>query len=563
MVLSTLAAGGCSDDPETKAAQTARKQTAEAVRASVEEGDYAAAQQKVMAALVQNRPEGLTRDAALLASGNLALAKGRQMQADLGLEMLPLNRRVELLARTLRRAEDLLVEKERIEGLLASDEQEVAQLRQILAGEEGLQTQLDQAGARMTELRSQREAAQAEKNKTQAALDEYQAQADALLRQAETAGGDEKLALQQKAYAILQQRKDYYIQIQAAENAIANLDDQAELVQVHLDGINRSIQEIQQRIAAVESSENRTALKQQTGQIAEQISVSQQELAEMAAAIKTGFAAYEEKTRKICAVFEEAAAEFEKIHSGDAGFASTVCLAESVHRAALADAALVKIQVDLAERFKNLTDTADAALITVLQERFPVQPQVQPDSKQKIAGLFDRAIETYEKALSEAERLGPAAVCSVLKSQLLAHHDKMRFADICGDVDLANAAETAMMEVVQKGTEKGICFTQSEALKIVESDGLGYLPSLPLNMEVFIEGKKQEFTAWKQLPLDQQEAAVDALIPQIDALIAQYAQQVSEALEPLRKEMLDAKERGFKEPAPGEGAAPGEPNSLP
>jgi len=97
------------------------------------------------------------------------------------------------------------------------------------------------------------------------------------------------------------------------------------------------------------------------------------------------------------------------------------------------------------------------------------------------------------------------------------------------------------------------------------------LPSLPLNMDVFIEGKKRELTAWKQLLVSEQEPVVDDNLQQIDELIAQYGQEVTQQLESVKQEMLAAKEAGFKEIQPAEetglapsspGGGPGEPNGM-
>jgi hypothetical protein len=175
--------------------------------------------------------------------------------------------------------------------------------------------------------------------------------------------------------------------------------------------------------------------------------------------------------------------------------------------------------------------------------------------------LFDQAIEKYEEALSGASRIGDDAECSVMKSELLAYHGKLRFAEKIEEYDIANATEEAMESLKQKGSELGACFNQSEAMRIVTNEGLNYTPSLPLNMTVFLEGKKQELSAWKRLPVSEQEPVVDQNIMLIDALIAEYGEDAAAELEPLKNEMLAAKEAGFTEPEPDMGG-PGEPNSL-
>jgi hypothetical protein len=99
-------------------------------------------------------------------------------------------------------------------------------------------------------------------------------------------------------------------------------------------------------------------------------------------------------------------------------------------------------------------------------------------------------------------------------------------------------------------------------MRVVESEGLNYLPALPLNLDVFLEGEKQKFSGWKLLPLQEQEAAIDTNLVQIDELITKYGQDAATQLEPLKQEMLAAKEQGFEQRAPGAGSGAGEPNSL-
>ena len=119
-----------------------------------------------------------------------------------------------------------------------------------------------------------------------------------------------------------------------------------------------------------------------------------------------------------------------------------------------------------------------------------------------------------------------------------------------------------MNDLIKQGDELGVCFTQSETMRVVANEGLDYLPSLPLNMEVFVEGKKQELSAWKQLPVSEQEVVVESNIQEIDRLVAQYGQDLAQQLEPLKQEMLSAKELGFKEPELDTSSRFSEPNSL-
>jgi hypothetical protein len=226
----------------------------------------------------------------------------------------------------------------------------------------------------------------------------------------------------------------------------------------------------------------------------------------------------------------------------------------------------------MAERFEILLNSTDEQFKPVVQSQLQVMQGNSADDAKKAFTYFDQSIEQYSKAVESVGMLSGNLKqsqvndikCWLMKSQLLAIHSKMQLAELIEAYDLADATKAVLDELIQKGDEVGVCFTQSEAMRIVENKGLHYFPLLPLDMEAFVSGKKQELSEWKRLPITEQEAAVDINLQQIDALTAQYGQEVASQLEPLKQEMLAAKERGFKEPAPGATTSSmfGEPNSM-
>lgn len=569
-----IGVSGCTDNPDAKAAKQMRRQTTQAVQTSVTEKDYDAAQQKVAASLQQNRAKGLTKDAALLASGNLALVKGRQMQADVDPKVLQLRISTNKLEKVLRDAEFSLLEKERIKMLLAAQEKELTELQKLLTGDDqamGLNQQLETVDVQLTDLLSQKASLQSEREQIQAILDEHQSNADALMRQAELAKGETRLSLEKQAFALLEQRKDLYVNAQALENKIGVVEAESQLVQLRYDGLSQNIQEVQQRIEAISSSQAQTALSQQMREIEAALSENQQRLSAASAEISNAFTAYRKSCQDIYTVYEEALAEFEKIRTSDANFAATVRLADAAYHIASARSAYINTQKDLQERLQGFLDSTDPTFLSAIQSKLPMQQD--PAAKKEALGYFDRSIETYQEAASLAGRLGSEAKCSVLKAQLLAMYGKMQLADLTEEFNVADVTESAMNELIEQGRELGTCFTQSETMRVIANRGLNYLPSLPLNMEVFLDEKKRELSQWKALPPSEQESAVDSNVQQIDKLIAQYGQDVADQLEPLKQEMLDAKERGFKEISstdteeadtydnysPG---MPGEPNAM-
>ena len=557
-----LSLAGCSDNPEAKAAKEMRNRTAQAVQMSVEQKDYAKALEQTDGLLKGNRSKGVTRDAALLASGNLALAKGRKMQEDLGLKALPLYGGLDRLEKVARNTEKLLVERDRIEMLLETDKKEITELRQWLNGNdqyEGLEPQLAQATKQMDQLLEEKTAVESDKEQTQRVLDDFQNKANDLMRQAELANGDKRLELEEQAFSLLLKRKEHYIEMQAAENKINVLNDKIALAQVHLDGIQQAIKETEQRIEAILNAEPRATLQKQIEEISSNISANRQELNMIAGELTSGLYNYREFADRICSVYEEAIKKFQQVRSNDITSTAALRAADGAYYAAMTCSAFTNVHNDIAGRVQMVLDSSDPALVSTLQGKLPSAGGLGSDYRDKMMAYFDQAVEGYEAAFQQAGRMDNDARCSIAKSQLLALHSKIQIADKLEVFEIANAAETAMDALIEKGNELGACFTQSEAMRVV-NQGLDYMPSLPLNMDVFLDRKKQELSEWKRLPVSEQEAAVAENIQQIDELIAQYGQDVETQLTPLKQEMINARERGFKEPETSSGF--GDPNSF-
>ncbi len=571
-----LTAAGCSDNPEDAASKRVAQKTIEAVETSVKEKNYDAAQQQVIAAMVDrdNKDAGsLSKDTAVLASGNLALARGRRMMADLELsvwkksdpesEALPLQERITVFEKALRSTEQLLLEKQQIENLLASGQQEAKELGQLLAdgdGQPGLRTQYDKAQAELNQFLDRKNKLLDQKNKVQTVLDDYQSRASGFARKAEMAQGDEKLNLEKQGFAILQERKQYYIQAQSIENEVAVLEGQIELAQAKVDGLNQSVQETEGRIEAIDNSQTRIALKRQMNEIDQIIGVNQQKMTTQAQGIRSSLDSYKSESRSVCEVFEEAAGEFERVRSREAAFAVKLGQADSYHYAALTCSSSIKVQKTVSDRLLDLMDTAEPTFADALRQKLPVQTRVDSELSQKVMDFFDKAIALYEEAFDSAGALGKEAECSVLKSQLLSVDAKMLLADALGLNDAAAEAAAKRQELIEKGNEYGVSFTQSETKKLLDF-GIDYKPSLPVNLEVFAEDMEKRFAEWKRLPVSEQEAVVNANLKEIDELVAKYGEELARRLELPKQEMLAARERGFEE-AVGNGPGSRDPNGF-
>lgn len=563
-----ISLSGCTDKPESADAKQLRSDIAAAqatVSPNADDDALRSAQNRIQSSLVKHQQANRqTKDAALLASGNLAMVRGRRMQSRLALNALPVRYAANAFERSLRAAEEMLLEKERLQGLLDAGTQEMAQLQQLISGSDrqsGLQAQLEAVQTELTQLQNEKDRQQTQKDNMQNVLDDFQAQADDLLRKAELSQGDQRLTLEKQAYSILQNRKDHYIKAQAAEDQITMFDGQIELVQLQVDHLQQSIRETNQRIQAIQTSDTRSGLQRQLREIEQSLGLQQQQLTGLANTVAEELKAFHNEAKAVCDVFEEAAGEFGNISSPGASFTADLQRAESCHHAAQACAAALQVGNDLSMRLEDLLKTTDPAFANRLSGQLPIAAGVDTRLAETAMDFFDKAIEAYQKAYDAAGRLGPEAQSDVLKSQLLTVDGKIQLAELLIMPAVADAALAQRQELIKKGQEFGVSFTQSETLKLVEF-GINYRPSLPVNLSVLAEQLGAEFNAWKRLPLDQQEAAVEANLARIDQLIAQYGQTLAEKLEPYRQEMLAARQRGFDEPQSGAASGPGDPNNF-
>lgn len=560
----SLLAAGCRDNPQEKAAKEVHKQ----IQAALALNDNVAAQQQIQSAIAAHRPAGLAQDSANWVSGNLMLNHGLARLAELSSKTFPVRHAADAIAARLLQSQQWLLEKDRIEKMLAIQDSEIVELNALLNGtpdQPGLHARLARVRSEMATLMREKQAIQEEKDAVQSVIDQTQARSESLLKQADLASGDEKLRLQQQAYALQLERKDDYVKTQSAENKIAVLDSQIALVQQQIQSFESNILETSAGIEALETAESRRLLKQQQAEIDQLLSEQQKAINEQADVIKTALAAYRQAADAVIETLERTAEHYQRVRSGDAGLPAVVRQADSHAYAAMACAAQLMFLRETATRLAGTLAAADETLVRGLAERLPLNADPDPEQIQKMIALFDLADQAYEEAMALAQRLSTRskeAAVSVLKSRLLMIQNKMQLADALAQYELASQTQTRLEELKQLGQEYGSLFTLSETVRLLDQ-GLTFVPSLPVNVELYFEGVRQKFAEWKRLGTpEQQAAAVERNFIEMDELIGTYGDEMSRLLEPLRQEMQAAKERGFETAVSPTTAGPGDPNSF-
>ncbi|HDS83911.1 MAG TPA: hypothetical protein ENN97_01760 [Phycisphaerales bacterium] len=557
-----LAAAGCRDNPQDKAAKEVHQQ----IQAALAAPDKAAARQQIQAALASHRPTGLAQDSAHLAAANLALDQGLSLRSELMLQTLPLRKAADAIASELKRSQGLLLEKERIGKMLTQQDEEIVELNALLTGaaeQPGLRTRLTEAQRKLNELTSQREALMQQKNDIQAIIDDSQARSETLLRQADLAKGDEKLSLQTQAYDLMLERTQDYVQVQAVENQIGILNDRLALTKLHVESLTDNIRQTTEKIEALQTDPNRQMLQEQLSDIDRMLSAHQEKIAAYAEAIHSSLDAYRQTARQAIELFEQAAEQYQKVRSADA-VAAAIRQADSYAYAAMVYADQISFLRRITSRIAGIMDAVDEALVRGLPERLPLRMDGQPELFEAVIALYDKADQAYENAMERARRIperGREAACNVLKNRILALYSKMHLADTIGQYDLAAQVQERLDQLKEQGQEFGSLFTHSEIARLVDQ-GLDYVPALPVNVELYFESIRQRLTEWKRLSEpEQQAAAVEQNLAEMEELVRTYGDEMARLLEPLKQEMEAAKARDFAAPAPAPGMA-ADPNSL-
>ncbi len=565
-VVLSMVLAGCRDNPEDEAAKAVHEKIEKALALS----DRADAEQQVQMAIAQYRPTGLTGDSAYLVSGYLVFERALSLGADLDKKMLPVRKSIDAIASGLTSAQRWMLEQERIDTMLTLRDREIAEFKLLISGtseQPGLEARLAEARAVQGKLLEQKQLVQEEKNKIQAVLDDYQVRSEELLKKADLAKGDEQLNLRKEAYDLQLKRKDDYVRSQAAENQIGNLDGDIALVTSRVELLEEDLQKTQAKIAALETAAARELLKSQRAELEGLLSDQQKNIYASADAIKAGLDSYRQSVEEICGLLEKAAESYERVRSDNARFSAVVRQADSYTYAAKVYAEQMAFSRNVATRLTGILDAADSSLTQGLAERLPLNATLDPERLKKIIELFDLADQAYEDAFMRANRIadrGDAAARSVLGSHVLAMRSKMQWADALAQYDAAKQAQDRLEALKTQGQEQfGSSFTLSESARLLDK-GLDFVPSMPVNVELYFEGIRNQFAEWKQLPTPEQQAEAVAInLAAMESLEKAYGDEMVRLLAPIKQEMLAAKERGFAAPAAAPvGAGPSEPNNL-
>jgi hypothetical protein len=200
---------------------------------------------------------------------------------------------------------------------------------------------------------------------------------------------------------------------------------------------------------------------------------------------------------------------------------------------------------------------------TVVPEGITSPVASAPDATlvQKAMEAFELAQKAFDDAFAASGQLRTGtkeAELAALKAQMLTLKNKSRLADRLSDFDTAEKADAELEQLMQKAKEYGMMFNQS-ATAMLLTKGLDFIPTLPVDTAMILEGIKKEFIDWRRLRGPAQEEEVTKLLARIADLKLEYAGDnlIIPFLDQEQKAMEEQKAKGFTEEA-----AAAEPNSL-
>ena len=570
MVLGLIS--GCSDDPSHQADMQMQEKTAAAIDSLVNKRDVEQARRQLDSALAI-RGSAESRDSALLTSGDLEYTEAGRQVSDLELMTLPAQRVLIAAQGQIRRILKLQVEQQRTQQLIDSGDQEIQELKQVLAGDgnvlPGLHNELAEAKRKMQQLEQQKQQWQQKENEADNQLQALQTRADEQLEQSRQAPAAQQAAMEQAGYQTLMQKKDSYFDKQEAVTQLDALDKQIALVSPVIERLTAYIQETEQKITGLENSQELVMLRAQRQALAADIGTEQATLRDQLSAFKKEVAGYRSACELALASLDKVAGIYDKVQSRSSRptvlykKAQTQSLTASVYASRL----LFESHISLAVEGMINSAGEDAALRSLLQDGMVTVAEDQLLAK--AVELYDAADKTFEQALSEGRSLGPdnskQYILNVTKSRLLNMHAKMKLADSLDRYELAEKTQATLDELRQKAAaDLGPAYTQSETARLLEK-GLNYVPKMPFDSELFFEAIRPNITAWRQVQGTpaQREAAARQALQQIQQIEAEADEKLLRLLQPEKQALESAIANGFTEETP---AAPRsrttEPNNF-
>jgi hypothetical protein len=562
---------GCSEDPNDKAARQFQQQTSETLDNFAKNRDPQATSEQLEKTLSHSRAGGLSEDSASLVAADMRLAKMQLNWADLQVQTSQLSKAIGTLNQTLERLADNTAQNQRIQGLLALSDAEVVETERWIGSDpnaQSLKGQLAEAQTKEKQLLGKKTALQQDYQKARDTMLELDAQADQKLRQAQTASIDKQAELEKAGFDLKSQKKEYYIKAQQAENALAEVNSDLEIVQPHLKRLQDNLRQTEEKLQGLKTSSSRDNLQKQRQELDAEIRQQKDNVKQQLDRLVAQLTQHNKNTDEIINSVNEIIEKYQKVNSRQLEPNVSMSLGQAYALAGAITVAKVYTASDLGLRLEGILRTYETVLAEGLSSPIASKPDIE--MTKKAMAYFDQAAQFYQQAASAAGQLrdgAQKAACAALKGQLLAVNSKIRLADRIEDFETAEKTQLELDKLVEKAKEYGPLFSQSATATLL-TKGINFTPMLPIDSTMILESIKKDFVSWRKLRTAAAEAEVERLLMRIQELRKEYPddEQITQFLNQEQQAIEQAKAKGFAEEAAptdaNEAVSPTDANSF-
>lgn len=548
--VAVLVVVGCSDNPEHKAAKQLRRSTRQALDIARAEGDFDKAGKTMKTALKAAPEAGSAAEPAVLTSANLGFERAQRLQSNLVTLAEPVNIALDEISAQVHEISRLQIQAHRLNSLIAATNSQIEELSKLVRGNDrdpGLQEQLSVVDAAMAELEQQKAEFEQQWRQAQKTVESIQQQADEKLRQAEGAGGDEKLKLQRAGYDLLLSKKSHFLEAQDALDRMKSIESRIAIVQPQAEALAANLAAVQQQIEKIRSSQQSEQLQTQLKEVNRQIEERNGRIAWLGTDLDKAQKSYRQAVEEIISLFGQVAKDYKKVRSRSLGKAAAAGLADCYAKTALAALDSMKFQQHVSLRLQSIAGAIEGRAADTLSETGSRYAKVASEYGQKALENFDLAIEEYSKLQKRFGTRSDEFACDVIKNYILALYGKMVLSEYLGQADAIDELLGQADELMEKAQACDGRFSRSAIVSLL-SGSAEYVPSLPVDNTAYYTEMKKDFQLWKTLRGEEKEAEVKRLLAILDELGPPQDPELFERIiGPERGQLEAALARGFEE----------------
>jgi len=539
---------GCSDNPQNEAAKQIRQNAKKALDMAAK-GDIDKAAQGVQAALRDAARAGSAAEPVLLAGADLTFEQAQRQQSALAVVAELANAALDEISLQAGRISRLQVQKDRLSYLLAATDREIEELAQCINGGSkgpGIQQKLADENKKLSQLQELKADFEQQRQRAQDAVDAIEQQADRKLRQAEAAGGDEKVELAHAGYELLLTRKSHFLDAQAAGDQIRSIESQIAIIQPLVQKLQSDLVSVQQQINDIRSSPARSDSKAQLTEADRQIDEHSSRIAWLATDLKKLQANYAQAVDETTSLFQKAADNYKKVRSQSARKAAAVGLADCYCQIALAQLDSMRFHQHFSSRLQSIANAIESRTANTLNEVASQYAAASSDYAKKAKDSFNLTTEEYSKLQKRFAAGRDDFACDVLKNYILALYGKMVVADYLAEQNVVDEALALADELMEKAQNCDTGFARSVTARLLTGSA-EFVPSMVVDNTIYYNGLKKEFQAWKTMRGTEKEAEVNRLLAMLDSMGRPQDQDgFDRIIGPERQQLEAALARGFK-----------------